>query len=230
MRSTTRDACNGSCHQPASKHDVAAIHPREQAAIHDAIDCQRATARSAARGYGQRLAPSPAITGNGRGRITIEMPGEGHSSPSRAPCHVVFPRRDTAPPFVPGRRFIISCSRREKIHRSSVLGTATRCCRCHPCGLIPFGRAAVPRRLSLSGRSSSRAGRRLRLVISPGGRSTPRVATWYFSCREEISIVALSACREKIIGPVIAHLARFTPKGDRAVPFFFLSGRKGQQG
>lgn len=41
--------------------------------------------------------------------------------------------------------------------------------------------------------------------------------------------MALSACREKIIGPVIAHLARFTPKGDRAVPFFPF-GSKGSAG
>lgn len=109
--------------------------------------------------------PSPALTGSGRGRITIELSGEGHSSLSRAPCHFVFPRRDTASPFVPGRRYVISCPRREKIHRSSVLGTATRCCPCHPCGIIPFGKAAVPRRSSLSGRASSRAGRRFRPVI-----------------------------------------------------------------
>jgi hypothetical protein len=49
-------------------------------------------------------------------------------------------------------------------------------------------------------------------------RSLPRVATWFFSYREEIIGVALSACREKIIVPVIAHLVRFAPKGDRAAP------------
>jgi hypothetical protein len=73
-----------------------------------------------------------------------------------------------------------------------------------------------------------------RTAISPGDfhqvvRSTPRVATWLFSYREEIIGVALSACREKIIGPVIAHLVRFAPKGDRAVPFFPF-GSKGPAG
>jgi hypothetical protein len=38
MRSTTRDACNGSHHRPASRHDVASRHPREQAAVHSAIN------------------------------------------------------------------------------------------------------------------------------------------------------------------------------------------------